>query len=577
MLRSRTKILWVLGLASCGAPATVGGTTAPRDVATVLRQPRGAVVRLLPSEGAPSVGATGEVADGLLREAMRQSWWLDVAAGPVAAPPGTGITLSTRFDGATKSAEIRDADGTLLATSRTEGRPLCEAIDELAARARLALGDPVSEPPVPLWRSYSADQGVVAACELALAELHEGRFAQASDRLARARRGDGASAFLLDCAASAAAMQGNASEARRLAQEALSLSQRLSPTTTHRLMRTLLLARAATEPQLATRYDEELSTLAQVGGRERPFDPEPKLTAAIANNFLAKFEQARTELESLVARMPSHPAAHYHLGWAALGSGQAKVGAEAFAAASRAMPASSTVVPRAIALYEAGLHEQLAAFLGEVAADPAIRDGTALHEILRMQTAHALLRGDRDAAVKHAFEDLDWLARRPGTQEQRAGEFAEFAETLVRIGEGSRLRPYVTAILDRETNSALADAATFALAMADCAAQRTRATAAEDGLRRKSRGFWADTLAAFGCMQQGQLAAENQALGAAAAQSSSPLLTAALAHNLRAQGRDEEAARLLAALRRELTRIHLRRKLQHPLLGPELAYAWLAK
>ncbi len=578
MLRSRVMYLWLLGLTSCGAPGVVGGTAVVRDHAAVRSQSKGTVVRLLASEGAPAVGATGDVADGLLREAMRQSWWLDVAAGPVAAPPSAGVGIATRFDGQTQTMEMRvKEDGTLLATARTDGRPLCEAIDEMATRARLALGDPVSEPPVPLWRCYSADLEVVAACEAALAQLHEGHFVAAADRLANVRRNDGACAFLLDCAASAAAMQGDAAEAKRLAQEALSLTQRLSPTTTHRLLRTLLLARAATEPQLATRYDEELATLAQVGGRERPYDPEPQLTAAIAFNFLARFDAAREVLEQLTSRMPGHPAAQYHLGWAALGSGRAQDSANAFAAAARAMPMSATVVPRAIALHEAGLHAQLSTLLEDVAADPAIRDSSALHEIRRMQIAHALLRGDRDAAVAHAFEDLDWLATRPGMQEQRAGEFAEFAETLVRIGEGPRLRPYLTAILDHETNTALADAATFGLAMADCAAQRTRVPTAEDGLRRKSRGFWADALAAYGCKQQGQLAAEHQALGAAAAQSSSPLLTAALAENLRAQGRNEDAVNLLAALRRELSRIHLRRKLQHPLLGPELAFAWIAK
>jgi hypothetical protein len=55
------------------------------------------------------------------------------------------------------------------------------------------------------------------------------------------------------------------------------------------------------------------------------------------------------------------------------------------------------------------------------------------------------------------------------------------------------------------------------------------------------------------------------------------LLTAALVQNLRAQGREQDAVRLHEALRRELTRIHLRRKIQHPLLGIELAYAFRAR
>jgi tetratricopeptide (TPR) repeat protein len=578
MQRFGMTILWAAWLGSCSAPVQVGETAVPRNVSVVLGQSRGSVVRLLPSEGAPSSGATGEIADGMLREAMRQSWWLDIAAGPVTAPEGAGVTLHVRFEEATKMVSIRATpDDVLLATARTDGRPLCESMDELAARARLALGDPVSDPPIPLRRCYSANLEVVAACEEALGLLHAGRFRAASDRLANVRRNDGACAFLLECVASAAAMRGDAAAARSAAQEALSLEQRLSPTTTHRLLRTLLLARAATEPQLATRYDQELSTLANVGEQERPFDPEPKLTKGIACNFLAKFEEAFACLEPLSRRMPRHPAVQYHLGWAALGSGRAVISATAFAAAARSMPQESTVVPRAIALHEAGMHEALVSFLEQVAAEPEVRDGTAIHEVRRMQTAHELLLGNREAAVQRAFEDLDWLSARPALLEQKAGELAELAETLVRIGEGKRLRPYLTAILDRETASALADAASFGLAMADCAATKTRAEAAEVGLRRKNKAFWADALTAYGCRQLGQLAAENQALGSAAAQSSSPLLTAALAENLRAQGREEEASNLLAALRRDLKNIHLRRKIQHPLLGPELAFAWLAQ
>ncbi|MBK8098493.1 MAG: hypothetical protein IPK26_15395 [Planctomycetes bacterium] len=58
--------------------------------------------------------------------------------------------------------------------------------------------------------------------------------------------------------------------------------------------------------------------------------------------------------------------------------------------------------------------------------------------------------------------------------------------------------------------------------------------------------------------------------------SAAPLLKAALARNLQAQGRADEAQRLRDALRREMRSIHLRRRLQHPLLAPEQALAWLS-
>ena len=572
-------LLLAIGWTSCRSqPVAVGSLEVNRNVDCILRLPAGSIVRLVGSEGAPAAGSTGEVADGWLREALRQSPWLDIAAGPVQGPSSGAASLRMQFDARSQTVEARLVDDrTLLATASLQARPVHAAIDELAVRIRLALGDPIEEPPAPLQRIYSADAFVVAACEAAWSMLHEGRFAEAARALAAVRRNDGACAYLLDLAASAAAMQGNPSDARKFAQEALSLSSRLSPTTTHRLLRTMLLARASLEPQLAARYDEELATLAQVGMRERPHDPEPRLTEVIADNFCARFDHGLARAESLLTRLPSHPAVHYHAGWAALGAGQHKRSADAFRIAAAAMPIGATVVPRSIALFEAGAQTELVALLAATAADPSVQASAALHEVVRMQAAHALLTGDLQRALAHAFEDLDWLRQRPATQSDKAGELAETVETLVRLGAGNRIRPYLTEILDREANTSLADAAVFGLAMAECASTRTRAETAETGLRRRTAGFLADTLAAFGFHQRGELAAENQALGAAAAQSSSPLLTAALVQNLRTQGREQDAVRLHEAMRRELTRIHLRRKIQHPLLGIELAYAYLAR
>ena len=214
--------------------------------------------------------------------------------------------------------------------------------------------------------------------------------------------------------------------------------------------------------------------------------------------------------------------------------------------------------------------------LDDVASDPAVRAGTALHEVLRMRAAHEILCGNTDAGMQHVFADLDWLLLHPAILEERAGELAEVAETAVRLGYGQRLRPCLSSVLDRESNTLLADACTYGLGLVEAAAKQTRARASEDNLRRRGAGFWADALRAFGNQQRGELAAEQEALGAAAAQSSSPLITAALVSNLRAQGRNEEAATLRRAMRRELTSLHMRRKLVHPLLGPELAFPWLA-
>jgi len=49
---------------------------------------------------------------------------------------------------------------------------------------------------------------------------------------------------------------------------------------------------------------------------------------------------------------------------------------------------------------------------------------------------------------------------------------------------------------------------------------------------------------------------------------------ALLVKSLRAAGKHEQAATLLEALRREMTAIRLRKTPLHPVLGPELAFAW---
>ena len=66
---------------------------------------------------------------------------------------------------------------------------------------------------------------------------------------------------------------------------------------------------------------------------------------------------------------------------------------------------------------------------------------------------------------------------------------------------------------------------------------------------------------------------QNQ-LARAARLSSSPMTKALLAHSLRAIGKMREAALLQDTLRAEMLRVHLRQVCQHPVFGPELAYAF---
>ncbi|MGE3171247.1 MAG: tetratricopeptide repeat protein [Planctomycetota bacterium] len=585
-------LLLPLVAACAGGPSTGPDPVAPDRAVPVARAlSAGSVVRLLPCEvrGAPSVHA--DVVDGLLREALRQSEWLDIAAGPVAAPP-VGPAIEVTVDGTDTGGFTGRDDGTPggtataflldgeqrrhLATALLAGRALPDVLDELAVHVRQALGDPATATPLPVARIYSADAQVIAGCEAAIALVHDGRFADAMRRLETVRRRDGGAALVLETMASLASVSGDAERARDLAQEALALTARLGPTTTHRLLRTLLLAQASLQPSLAHRFDQELWRLAEVADRERPHDPEVRYTAGIALNFLGRFADAQAVLTQLTQRLPDHAGAAYHLGWAALGNGDPDVARAAFERAAVALPQNATVVPLAMSRYEAGDHDELRAWLADLAGEPAVRGSTAFHEVLRMQAAHELLCGDAAAAVECMFEDIAWLLAHPRVLELRSAELADTAETLVRLGHGARLRPLLTQVLDRWPQTMVADAASYALGLVDASARDDRRPSVEDGLLRRGRTFWGESLAAFGHHRRGELAAEQQALGRAAQQSSNPLLKAALVANLRALGRTAEAEQLRATLREEMTRIDLRRRSQHPLLGPELAFAWLA-
>jgi hypothetical protein len=78
----------------------------------------------------------------------------------------------------------------------------------------------------------------------------------------------------------------------------------------------------------------------------------------------------------------------------------------------------------------------------------------------------------------------------------------------------------------------------------------------------------------MGHRARGELHDEYVDLTQAARFNDSPLIKASLVRCLRAMGRGGEADELATALKRELREIHLRRRLMHPLLAPELALAY---
>jgi hypothetical protein len=449
------------------------------------------------------------------------------------------------------------------------------AIDRLAFTARTALGE-AATPPVPVGLCVSAEPGVATAVQDAWGLLRDGGIAAARRILLHARRDDGASPAVLDAFAAVELLRGDAAAAEKLCLEALGYRARLQPTTEHRLARTLLLARASLRPAQAAARDLELLALGEATVRERPFDLHAQLTLAIARNFTADFAGARPLFERLQHAMPEQPIVAYHLGWACLATDDAAAACRHFDAAALRLPMAWVAMPRAIARFAAGDQDGLTGLLTELADEARLGRGP-VHEVRRMQAAQALLAGDLEAAQRHMLDDLHWQLQNPSVLEQRAGEFAEQGAVLVRLGGGSELPPILAALQAQQPSPAVADACAFLSGMAEVARSGRRATTVEAVLSRGGDSSWSALLAAFAHELRGETLDMQTALARAARLSDSPMTKALLARSLRAVGRNAEADTLLRALRRELLAIHLRRPPQHPLLGPELAFAFRAQ
>jgi hypothetical protein len=379
---------------------------------------------------------------------------------------------------------------------------------------------------------------------------------------------------VLDGLASLALLRGDALAAERTALEALGYEERLLPGTRHRLARTLLLARASAAPAAAAARDRELLALGDAGARERPHDPEPRLSRALALDFLGEFTAARPLLLELAGRLPEHPVVLYHAGWACLGSGDAAAANGWFARAAARLPAEFVLLPRAIALHDSGRHEELASLLRDARAEHA---GAPLeHDVLRMQAAHALLRAERELARERVVATLTWLVEHPLALRTRAGEVAEQGALLVRLGGGRELPPLLAAMQAQHQGTDVADVGAYLGGLVEIARSGERQRHAETRLSHGGDSAWAALLAAYAHEVRGEVADMQAALARAARLSDTPMTKTLLARGLAATGRTAAAERLLAALRAEMRTLHLRARPRHPLLGPELAFAFAA-
>ncbi len=446
------------------------------------------------------------------------------------------------------------------------------AIDHVAWCARLAVGE-LAKQPMPVAAITSPIANVAVAVRDATELLHTGAFASAHRTLQRARQRDGGSPFVLEQLAAIELLRGDAAAAERMAHEALGYTERTSATVQHRLARTLLMARAALDPANAAGFDRQLSTLAKVGRRERPHDEAPVWTAALAHNFLGEFAEARPLLEKLLLRQPERAFVPYHLGWACLGMGDAGAAADHLANAAMRLPAPWVLLPRAIALHEADRIDELNSLLRAVLSEYGRTSHDSLtHQVLRMQAANAILAGKPRLAQKLLLEDLRWLQKNPRTLTQLAGEFSEEGALLVRLGSAKELPMLLAAIQKQHTGSMVADASAYLAGMHQLQTTGVRPVLIERALGRDNA--WAALLAAFAHERLGEVGDMQNELARASRLSSSPMTKALLARSLRAVGKLQEADLLHDTLRAEMRTLHLRKACQHPVFGPELAYAF---
>jgi predicted Zn-dependent protease len=297
------------------------------------------------------------------------------------------------------------------------------------------------------------------------------------------------------------------------------------------------------------------------------------LTVAIAHDFRGEFAAARPLLQDLRHRLPEHAIVAYHLGWASLGDGDAKAAAEAFADAAVRLPVAWTLLPRAIALFEAGRHDDLQRLLADLRADDGQEARALGYDVLRLLAAHALLQGDANGCRERLLATFTWLLQNPAVLAQRAGELAEQGALLVRLGGDPGLPALLATLQAQHPGSAVAEACAFVHGMWTVHGGQRLPDGLLEQLARGGDSPFAALLLAYAHERAGEVGDQLAALGRAAQLSSSPMTKALFARSLLRSGRTDEGQRLLQALRTELRTLALRQRCRHPLLGPELAFA----
>jgi hypothetical protein len=583
----RGAVSTLVVLAACATPDPVQSSP-PRpplgfEQDTVARLAPGTLVRLRPVQ--VTVTAPGTTIDTVLlgaglREALRLSPTLDVAAGLEDAP--SPVSLVPHVDLVARrlvlTLERSDAPATPLCTVPCDPDHPTEAADELAARARIALGEDLEVAPPSLADIYSPSSECVRLTERAL-ELEPGG-ADLKDILERARRADPGCALTWNVLASWQLARGEPEDAIATARSALgALGRRLSPTTAHRLARVLLLAEARVRGAAGARpVDEQLLALGEAFVEDRPHDPHGLYTRALAQSFLGRFDQSEPTFDVLRKRWPSIPWPEYHLVFARLGLGDGAGALESADRIARNLPFETTFLPRALALFAAGETGELTDLLRE-ARDRTPGESPFGLDVLRMQAALAVLTDRREDALNALVEALEWLRQRPSLLPQRAVELAEAGEVMVLLGAPQDLSLRLDAIRSITWNgeTSVVRALTYIEGLAAASRGDTEvATIAAGTLEQSDRDAEAARVRASIARTSGAAADEARELATVLRLKDTPLARAAFARVLRELGRREEADDVLRETRDELLRIDLRAPLLHPLLSPGQALAFLA-
>lgn len=563
-------------LTACGAAEV---PFRPPDVPVQRSLPAGTVLRVQPAELVREGELNLAFLDGLMRVALGQSVRFDVAAAHEGAPVGADLAVQADPQARILTTTLHETgQGPIpLAQASYETGGLPAAVDVLALASRQALGE-VPAAPRPSALAYSGQERCVEQTERALTLLLGGDLASAEQLLIAARRVDGGSPVVLDAVAGLLAVTGRTADAMATASEGLRYQQRLAPTISHRLARTLLQAGASLEaPRAEQRQDRELLLLADATLRERPHDVQVRYSRALALNFLSRFEDSAPLLTRLHERMPYNATVAYHLAFAALANRDYEQALAAIRSAEGKLPPQVTAQPIALALYHTDRQEELSRFLEGLAARASSPDDVARHEVLRMQAAHAVLTGRREDAIRTLVEDLEWMRQRPSMLERLSLDLVENGEVLFRLGATLELRRMLVGLQQlNHLSPTFAQGMVYLGGLLEVVETGGRATAAEASLTLEEKQVWGNALRAMGFRERGELLEEATALALAAQNSDSALIRASLALAWRAMGRVEEAEVILAELRVKLLTIRLRLPLSHPLLNPARALAFLA-